>query len=102
MFPVCGVNDVPGCAIALTVLRRSEETSMKAFGLMELETVAPRARADDVLDRMFNAAHYLCDRGPVLQHGHTFGLSANEKIQITQRRSRWQRPGEGLFLEWPT
>jgi hypothetical protein len=76
-------------------------TGMKAFGLMEIETVAPRTRADYVLDRMFNAAHYLCDHGPVLKHGHTFGLSANEKIRISQRHSRWQRAGDVLFLEWP-
>jgi hypothetical protein len=76
-------------------------TGMKAFGLMEIETLAPRKRADFALDRMFNAAHYLCDRGPVLKDGHTFGLSANEKIRISYRRSRWQRSGAVIFLELP-
>jgi hypothetical protein len=74
---------------------------MKALGLMEIETVAPRERAEHVLDRMFNAAHYLCDHGPVLKDGDTFGLSANEKIRISHRPSRWQRSGDVLFLELP-
>ena len=72
---------------------------MEAFGLMEIETVAAQARADHVLDRMFNVAHYLCDRGPVLKHGHTFGLSTDERIRLSHRPSRWKRP-EALFLEW--
>jgi Domain of unknown function (DUF4261) len=76
-------------------------TGMKAFGLMEIETVAPRQRADYALDRIFNAAHYLCDHGPVLKDGETFGLSANEKIRISHRTSRWQRSGEVIFLEFP-
>jgi hypothetical protein len=76
-------------------------TGMKAFGLMEIETASPYTRADYALDRVFNAAHYLCDHGPVLKDGHTFGLSAGEKIRISHRPSRWQRPGNVMFLELP-
>jgi hypothetical protein len=76
-------------------------TGMKALGHMEIEAVAPRASADYVLDRIFNAAHYLCDHGPVLLDGQTFGLSAQEKIRIRHRRSRWNREGNVIVLELP-
>ncbi|AKU95846.1 hypothetical protein AKJ09_02510 [Labilithrix luteola] len=75
-------------------------TGMTAFGLMEIETIAPRAQTDHVLDRMFNLAHYLCDSGPVLEHGHTIGLSADERVEISHRPSRWKRPGNVIFLSW--
>lgn len=77
-------------------------TGMKALGHMELESIAPRAAADHVLGRLFNAAHYLCDHGPVLLDGQTFGLSAAEKIEISHRPSRWKRPGDVVFLEMPS
>jgi len=75
-------------------------TGMTALGHMEIEAVAPRASADHVLDRMFNVAHYVCDHGPVLRDGHTFGLSAQEKIRIAHRPSRWKREGTVLVLEF--
>lgn len=76
-------------------------TGMKALGHMEIESTSPAASVDHVLDRIFNAAHYLCDHGPVLLDGQTFGLSANEKIRISHRRSRWAREGDVIFLEIP-
>jgi hypothetical protein len=63
--------------------------------------MAPVASVDHALDRVFNAAHYLCDHGPVLLDGQTFGLSADERILISHRPSRWKRPGDVLFLEFP-
>jgi hypothetical protein len=77
-------------------------TGMTAFGLMELETLAPRRMANHVLNRLFNAAHYLCDHGPVLEDGQTFGMSETEKIGISHRPSRWKRPGHVIFMELPT
>jgi hypothetical protein len=61
----------------------------------------PRARAEYALDRVFNAAHFLCDHGPVLKDGETFGLSASEKIRISHRPSRWERSPDVIFLELP-
>jgi hypothetical protein len=76
-------------------------TGLAAFGLLEIETIAPRAKVDHVLARIFNAAHYLCDHGPVLLDGQTFGLNPTEKIGISHRPSRWDRKGKVIFLEFP-
>jgi hypothetical protein len=37
----------------------------------------------------------------VLEDGHTFGLTADEKIRISHRPSCWKRPGRVIHLEWP-
>ncbi|MDQ3037762.1 MAG: DUF4261 domain-containing protein [Myxococcota bacterium] len=74
-------------------------TGLETFGLMELECVGTRASAPHVLDRMFDVAHYLCDRGPVLEDGQTIGRSDAERISARHRPSRWKRPGKVIFLE---
>jgi hypothetical protein len=77
-------------------------SGIESLGLMEIESVASTASVDYALDRIFNAAHYLCDHGPVLLDAQTFGLSADERIRISHRRSRWDRAGEVIFLELPS
>jgi hypothetical protein len=72
---------------------------MQALGHLEIETVVPRDLGEHALDRVFAVAHYLCDRGPVLSDGDTVGFIAGEKIRISHRPSRWDRPGPVLFLE---
>jgi hypothetical protein len=74
-------------------------SGLKTFGLMEIECVggdAPR-----LLDRAFNAAHYLCDRGPVLEDGNTFGLTATERVPVSHRPSRLKRDEKVIYLEFP-
>ena len=44
--------------------------------------VAMREKPATLVDRAFNFAHYLLDRGPVLKDGDTIGLSAQERFRI--------------------
>lgn len=57
-------------------------SGMRAFGFMELELVASRSKPATLVDRAFNFAHYLLDHGPVLEDGHTIGLSAQERFRV--------------------
>jgi hypothetical protein len=63
-------------------------TSLHTTGLAELEHMEiefPHSAFDPqtLVDRAFNIAHYLLDKGPVLEHGHTIGISAAERIAIS-------------------
>ncbi|MEW5848217.1 MAG: DUF4261 domain-containing protein [Myxococcota bacterium] len=76
-------------------------SGMRALGHMELEAVHRVESAEEiaeVVDKMFNVAHYLCDHGPVLEHGHTIGMTADEKIRIEHRASEWTRPEKVIRL----
>ena len=54
---------------------------------MELEVSRCTWTAEQLVDRLFNFAHYLLDRGPVLLNGQTIGVSADEQISIEHRAS---------------
>jgi hypothetical protein len=57
-------------------------SGMRSFGFMELELVAIREKPATLVDRAFNFAHYLLEHGPVLEDGHTIGLSTEERFRI--------------------
>lgn len=57
-------------------------SGLKSFGLMELELVAVREKPTILMDRAFNFAHYLLEKGPVLKDGDTIGLSAQERLRV--------------------
>jgi hypothetical protein len=75
-------------------------TGMTALGFVEIETVLFRDLGGYALDRIFDVAHYLCDKGPILLDGQTFGLDAGERIVISHRPSR-RGEGDVIFLEFP-
>jgi len=62
-------------------------TGLAQFGLMELEFPHSPLEPQDMMDRAFNVAHYVLERGPVLSHGHTMGTSANEMFHVTHGAS---------------
>jgi hypothetical protein len=62
-------------------------TGLQALDHMELEVSQCNWTAAELVDRLFNVAHYLLDRGPVLLESQTIGLSANERIAIEHRPS---------------
>jgi hypothetical protein len=62
-------------------------TGLQALDHMELEVSQCNWTADELVDRLFNFAHYLIDRGPVLLDGETIGISADEQIAIEHRLS---------------
>ncbi len=67
-------------------------TTLHTTGLAELEHMElefPHSAFDPqtLVDRAFNIAHYLLDHGPVLAHGHTIGISAAERLNISHAPS---------------
>jgi Domain of unknown function (DUF4261) len=67
-------------------------TTLSTTGLADLELMEvefPRARLDPqtLMDRAFNIAHYLLDHGAVLEHGHTIGISTEEKFKVNHAPS---------------
>lgn len=62
-------------------------SGMAQFELMEIEFPHASLEPQALMDRAFNIAHYLLERGPVLSSGHTIGTSANEKFRVTHAAS---------------
>jgi len=57
-------------------------TGLAELGLMEVELTHSPLDPQTLVDRAFNIAHYLLERGPVLEDGHTIGISAHEKFDV--------------------
>ena len=60
-------------------------TGLQAFGQMELEISRCNWTPRELVERLFNFAHYVLDNGPVLLDGQTIGTSADERIVIEHR-----------------
>lgn len=73
---------------------------LEALGHMELEVLRSGYSGEDLIDRLFNCAHYLLDNGPILKDGNTFGLSAEEKIKIRHLPSEFGRKGKVIQLQF--
>ena len=54
-----------------------------------------------LLARALNVAHYLCDKGPVLEDGNTLGFSATERSLVSHRPSQLKRDEKVLYLDLP-
>lgn len=70
---------------------------MAALGFMEIEIVQSQLKPFDAVDMAFNIAHYLLDNGPVLGHGDTIGMSAEQKIMIRHVPSIFE--GRGIIYQ---
>jgi hypothetical protein len=57
-------------------------TGLEALGHLEIEVQRSHRRPEELIERAFNVAHYLLDKGPVLKPGQTVGLSQEEQIQV--------------------
>lgn len=62
---------------------------MSTFGHLELEVHESALPPDELLGRLADAAHYQLLTGARLGDGQTFGATAEERIQIRHRRSRF-------------
>lgn len=74
---------------------------LAALGHKELEVAATSYAPDDVLDRLFNIAHYVIDGIAVLKDGQTIGMSAMEKIRVEFRPSQFGQDGRVMRLTFP-
>lgn len=64
-------------------------TGMSVFGHLELEVHDSALPADELLGRLADAAHYQLATGARLGDGQTFGATAEERVAIRHRRSRF-------------
>lgn len=51
--------------------------------------------------RLYEAASYLLENGPVFKDGQTFGRSETERIKIRIGKSKLGKPGRVMRLEVP-
>jgi hypothetical protein len=66
-------------------------TGLEGLGFLEIEVTRSTKNPKDLIGIAFNAAHYLCDHGPVLEHGHTLGVSSEQRLRVTHEPSVWNR-----------
>lgn len=64
-------------------------TGMSAFGHLELEAHDTNLTVPDLLSRMADVAHYQLSTSARLEDGHTFGATAEERIAVRHRKSRY-------------
>jgi hypothetical protein len=60
---------------------------MSQFGLMEIEVDRSRMKAQELFEFVSNLAHYLIQRGPIIEDGNTVGGSKDERILVRYRPS---------------
>jgi uncharacterized protein DUF4261 len=58
-------------------------SGLEEFGHLEIEVAGSRCEPRALMDRVFNMALYVLDKGVVLQDGETIGASDDEKIEIS-------------------
>jgi len=75
-------------------------SGLASLGHMELEVDQAQVEPAHLRDRLYNIAHYVLDHGPVLKDGETIGLSADERIKIHHRKSRFDQRGMVIKLEF--
>ena len=58
-------------------------SGLEEFGHMEIEVAGSRLDPRALIERVFNVALYVLDKGAALQDGETIGASDAEKIEIS-------------------
>lgn len=74
---------------------------LAALGIKELEVPSTRYSTEDVLDRLFNIAHYVLDGVAEVKDGNSIGMSATEVIRVRFRSSQFGQDGMVMQLEFP-
>jgi hypothetical protein len=74
-------------------------TGLTPLGHMEIEI--PRIEMDpgELREWLLNIMYYLLEKGPVLKHGETIGMSAEQQIRIRHCESSFGHPGKVIRLE---
>lgn len=68
-------------------------TGLAPLGLLEIEIPKIKMAAGELREWMMNIVSYLLDKGPVLKHGQTIGVDANNQLRITHVPSQFGKPG---------
>jgi hypothetical protein len=70
------------------------------LGLMELITENATDPPGDLRERLMSIADYLITNGPVIEHGHTVGEDANERITVIVGPSPFGHEGNVMRLDY--
>ncbi|MBI1248882.1 DUF4261 domain-containing protein [bacterium] len=68
--------------------------------VMDFVTENATDQPGELCERFLDLASYLIENGPVIQHGHTIGVDANEKIQITYCDSPFGHEQQVMRLDY--
>lgn len=74
-------------------------TGLSPLGHMEIEIPRIDMPAGELREWLLNIMYYLLENGPVLKHGQTIGMSAEQKIRISHSPSHFGHPGKVIRLE---
>jgi hypothetical protein len=74
-------------------------TGLSALGHMEIEIPRIDMEPGDLREWLLNIMYYLLENGPVLQHGQTIGMTAEQQIRIRHCPSSFGHPGTVIRLE---
>lgn len=75
-------------------------SGLEEFGHMEIEVSSSRRDPQFLIERVFNVAHFLLDKGPILHDGETIGLTDDEKIEIRHGPSMCDEKTTVIQLDW--
>jgi hypothetical protein len=74
-------------------------TGLAPLGHMEIEIPSIDLEPGELREWLLNIMYYLLEKGPVLQHGETIGMTAEQKIRIRHCPSSFGHPGKVIRLE---
>jgi hypothetical protein len=74
-------------------------TGLSALGHMEIEILSIDMEPGELREWLLNIMYYLLENGPVLKHGETIGMTAEQQIRIQHCPSSFGHPGKVIRLE---
>jgi hypothetical protein len=74
-------------------------TGLSALGHLEIEIPSINMGPGELREWLQNIICYLLENGPVLKHGQTIGMTAEQQIRIRHCQSSFGHPGKVIRLE---
>lgn len=74
-------------------------TGLAPLGHMEIEIPGIDMEPGELREWLLNIMYYLLENGPVLKHGETIGMTAEQHIRISHVPSSFGHPGKVIRLE---
>jgi hypothetical protein len=74
-------------------------TGLTALGRMEIEIPTSHMKPGELREWVVGIAYYVLDQGPLLKHGDTIGMTAEQKVRVRHAKSMFHRSGLVLRME---
>jgi hypothetical protein len=74
-------------------------TGLTPLGHVEIEIPRIKMQPGELREWLLNIMYYLLEKGPVLKHGETIGMTAEQKIRIRHAPSSFGHEGKVIRLE---